>query len=258
MAADFDGELYERYRHGYPSEALAAVSDAFGLTHRDVMIDLGCGTGQVTLPLAGFVGAVIGVDPEPGMLVTARRAGQRALTHNVTWQLGDDRDLQALNQLLGDRSIGAITIGQALHWMDRHALFNQARGLLRPGGGIAILTNGTPVWLQDSEWSRGARGFLERWLDHEVTDPCGTDEPAQQRYRDELSGFGYIVQSARWTWTAELDFDQLLGATLSALGDKLPIGAQRTAFAAGLREAVGPSERFTEPVPVSLITGRVD
>jgi SAM-dependent methyltransferase len=258
MAADFDGELYERYRHGYPVEVLAAVGEALELTQCDVVVDLGCGTGQVTLAIAGLVGAVIGVDPEPGMLVTARRAAQRVEASNVTWQLGDDRDLQALGRVLGERSIAAFTIGQALHWMDRRALFGQVRGLLRPGGGIAILTNGTPVWLQDSDWSRSVRRFLERWLDHEVTDPCGTDELAQQRYRDELSGFGYIVQSARWDWTAELDFDHLLGAILSALGDKLPVGDQRTAFAAGLREAVGSTEQFTEPVPVSLITGRID
>jgi SAM-dependent methyltransferase len=259
MAAEFDGELYERYRHGYPSEVLAAVGEAFRLTHRDMAIDLGCGTGQVTLPLAGLVGAVIGIDPEPSLLVTARRAAQRALAGNVTWQLGDDGDLRALNRVLGDRSIAVITIGQALHWMDRHALFDQARGMLRPGGGVAILTNGTPVWLQDSEWSRSVRSFLESWFDFEAIDPCGTDDPAQQRYRDELAGFGYVVQSERWTWTADLDFDQLLGSILSALGgDRLPVRAQRAAFTVGLREAVGPAERFTEPVPVSLIIGRID
>jgi hypothetical protein len=82
--------------------------------------------------------------------------------------------------------------------MDRRALFDHARGLLRPGGGIAILTNGTPVWLQDGDWSHSVRTFLERWLDHEVTNRCGTDDLAQQRYRDELSGFGHSVQSARW------------------------------------------------------------
>jgi SAM-dependent methyltransferase len=77
MAAEIDGELYERYRHGYPVAVLAAVGEALGLTYRDVVVDLGCGMGQVTLPIAGLVGGVIGVDPEPSMLITARRAAQR-------------------------------------------------------------------------------------------------------------------------------------------------------------------------------------
>src|ERR1700679_3925280 len=78
MTEGFGGqvaEIYERYRHGYPAEILAAVVDAFALGPRDVAVDLGCGTGQVVLPLAATVRAVVGVDPEPDMLRVARRVG---------------------------------------------------------------------------------------------------------------------------------------------------------------------------------------
>lgn len=41
-------------------------------------MDLGCGTGQLALLMAGRVRAVIGVDPEPDMLQRARQAaGER-------------------------------------------------------------------------------------------------------------------------------------------------------------------------------------
>ena len=129
---------------------------------------------------------------------------------------------------------------------------------MHPGGGVAILTNGTPLWLQDSGWSRATRCFLEQWLDCELVDRCGTDHRAQQRYREDLAAFGYEVDGVDCDWVAELSFDQLLGGVLSAMGgDRLPAGEQRVAFAAGLREAVGSAQHFIEPVHVALITGRV-
>ena len=65
--------------------------------------------------------------------------------------------------------------------------------MLRPGGGIAIVTNGTPLWLQDSSWSRALRGFLEEWSGATLTATCGTDDASQQRYRDAMTGAGFDV-----------------------------------------------------------------
>jgi hypothetical protein len=48
-----------------------------------------------------------------------------------------------------------------------------------------VITNGTPLWLQDSAWSRALRGLLEQWLDTTLTNACGTDEASQQRLINE-------------------------------------------------------------------------
>ncbi|GAA5189801.1 hypothetical protein GCM10023322_43330 [Rugosimonospora acidiphila] len=77
MSLGFGGEVagyYARYRRGYPPAAVDAIVKAFALGTDDVVLDLGCGTGQLTLPLAERVRAV--VDPEPDMLVLARRAAE--------------------------------------------------------------------------------------------------------------------------------------------------------------------------------------
>jgi tRNA/tmRNA/rRNA uracil-C5-methylase (TrmA/RlmC/RlmD family) len=77
MDPGFRGEVadvYHEYRRGYPSAVIAAVADAFKLTGDDVVVDLGCGTGQLALPIARRARAVVGVDPEHDMLARARRA----------------------------------------------------------------------------------------------------------------------------------------------------------------------------------------
>ncbi len=174
-------------------------------------------TGQLTLPIATRVRAIAGVDPEPDMLVRARRAAAEQGIANVSWLLGADTDIPALAALLGDRHVGVVTIGQALHSMHYGELFPKLVSLLRPGGGAAVITNGTPLRLQDSTWSRALHGLLEKWLGKKLTRTCGTDEASQRRYRDTLTAAGFDVTETRIEYTDELDLQQLTGCLYSAL-----------------------------------------
>jgi trans-aconitate methyltransferase len=261
MDLGFGGEVaefYHRYRHGYPEPVIDVLVDAFGLNAHHVVVDLGCGTGQLALPVARRVRAVIGMDTEPDMLRRAHQAARDAGVSNVSWMLGADTDLPALQDLFGERPVAAVIIGQALHWMRHEQLFAAAGPLLRPGGGIAVVTNGTPLWLQHSAWSRGLREFLEGWLGTTLSSSCGTDEQSQHRYQQALALAGYQVSAAAVDYMAILSFDQLVGGVLSALpADRLPAADQRPAFAGQIRSAVGPGERFTEPVHVAILTGRI-
>jgi ubiquinone/menaquinone biosynthesis C-methylase UbiE len=257
----FSGEvadLYHRYRHGYPDAVIDALAGTFELTGQDVVVDLGCGTGQLALPMARRVRAVVGVDPEPDMLRRARQAAQDLDVIGVSWMLGTDADIPALRGLLGDRSAAAVTIGQALHWMNHTDLFRAVIPLVRAGGGIAVVTNGTPLWLQDTDWSRALRGFMERWLDTKLTYACGTDEDSQRRYRQDLAAAGFEVLSAAVDYDADLDLDQLAGGVYSALGAaRLPAPDQRAAFVEQVRAALAPHDHFTEHVHVAILVGRV-
>src|SRR4051812_33735925 len=100
----FSGEVaqyYSRFRRGYPPRVVDALVHAFDLNHEDVVIDLGCGTGQLTLPLASRVRAAVGVDPEPDMLELAAAAAQTENVGNVSWVRGFDSDLPAIAEGLG-------------------------------------------------------------------------------------------------------------------------------------------------------------
>jgi ubiquinone/menaquinone biosynthesis C-methylase UbiE len=252
-------EFYARFRRGYPAAVLDAVVAAFGLAADDVVVDLGCGTGQLALPLAGRVRAVVGMDPESDMLVLARRAADAGGVTNISWVLGADTDVPGLGVLLGERSVAAVTIGTALHWMHPEDLFRALVPLLRPGGGVAAIANGVPLWAQDSEWSQRLRGFLEQWLGHPARSSCGTDTESRRGYRDALAAGGFTdVQETMVEYTDELDLDQLVGALYSAMpADRLPAPADRPAFADGVRHSLHPYQRFTDHVRVSTLLGRI-
>jgi trans-aconitate methyltransferase len=256
----FGGEIpgfYHQYRRGYPPPVIDRLAGAFGLTGDDVAIDLGCGTGQLTLPISRRVRAAVGMDPEPGMLVRARGAAAEQDVKNVTWVLGADTDIPAAASLLGGNQVGSVTVGQALHWMRYRELFRALIPVFRPGGGIAVVTNGTPMWLQDSSWSRALRGFLEEWSGTTLTAACGTDDASQQRYRDAMTGAGFDVTEIIHSYTDELDLDHVVGGIYSALGaQKLPPPGRRADFAAGIGRAVAPHAPFIEHVPVRILAGR--
>src|ERR687897_245061 len=139
MGLGFGGEVaafYARVRRGYPAAVLGAVGAAFGLTADDVVVDLGCGTGQLALPLAGRTRAVVGMDPEPDMLVIARGAADAGGVTNISWVLGADTDVPGLGVLLGQRSVAAVTIGTALHWIHPENLGPVAPSVKRQASGL--------------------------------------------------------------------------------------------------------------------------
>jgi ubiquinone/menaquinone biosynthesis C-methylase UbiE len=80
MGAGFSGEVagfYARCRRGYPDEVIDAALAAFGVGAGDLVVDLGCGTGQLTVPIARRVRAVVAMDPEPAMLAAATLLARR-------------------------------------------------------------------------------------------------------------------------------------------------------------------------------------
>ena len=253
MGLGFGGEvaqLYRTYRRGYPPAVIDELVDRFGLTSADVAVDLGCGTGQLTLPLASRLRAVIGVDPEPDMLAIARSEPSDG---NVTWVNGTDADLPALGALMGAGTVGLVTAATALHWMDVPTLLGVAFPLVRRGGGFAVVTNGKPLWMLDTAWSHSLAAFLESWTGHQLTHACGTDDEAQQRYRSLLERAGFTVSSTFVTYSDDLSIEQLVGAVLSTFSERR-MPPDRAVFAEALAEAVGDGP-FTEVVHVSLLCG---
>ena len=54
---------YARFRPGCPDALLDLLVERFGLDGDGRLLDVGCGTGQLSLPLAGYVREVVGMDP---------------------------------------------------------------------------------------------------------------------------------------------------------------------------------------------------
>jgi trans-aconitate 2-methyltransferase len=123
----------ERARPG--EDLLALVRPVPGGT----VVDLGCGTGELTARLAEHTGAAttLGIDSSPAMLEraaaheTAHESGQA--TGRVRFRRGDITDFAATGEY------DVVFSNAALHWVPDHAsLLARLRDALRPGGQLAV------------------------------------------------------------------------------------------------------------------------
>jgi SAM-dependent methyltransferase len=260
MGADFGGEVaanYSRYRRGYDASVIKWLADSFALDCDAIVVDLGCGTGQLAIPISTCVRSVVGVDPEPQMLSFARDQARERGLRNVCWLLGSDADLNALGSLLGGHSVALVAIGNAIHLMDHGSLFTAARSLIRRGGGIALLANSTPLWQQDSVASRALRAALEDWFETTLKSMCGTDRAARRRYAAALKAAGYrdVRETVLCDYADDLGVEWVIGHLYSAIPrDELPAPERRDAFEQCVRDALGSSATLTEQVKVSALT----
>ncbi len=120
------------------SEAHVLSDDLAGLD----TIELGCGTAYVSAWLARRGARPVGVDVSTEQLATARRLQQE---HGQPFPL---HEVSAEHLPFADESFDfAISEYGACLWADPHLWVPEAARVLRPGGRLTFLTNGTILML---------------------------------------------------------------------------------------------------------------
>jgi len=159
---------YAARREPYPAAFFATTAARLGLTGREALIDLGTGPGVLALGFAAYVARIVGVDPEPAMIAEAKRAAAEAgLTFPIV--LGRAEEVGAESG-----SFDLVTIGRALHWMEREPMLAALDRMLATGGRILIcgarMSEANP-WRQAFErvtraWSGGGESRHRRIHEH--------------------------------------------------------------------------------------------
>ena len=262
VTSDFAGptaRYYATYRRDVPDVLLDAVVTTAGITSADWCLDLGCGTGQVAAMLSPRVRGVLAVDPEPDMLSGLRARLTTEHTDNVLPVLASDASLPTISQLLGAR-FGAVTIANALHWMDTDRVFGQARRLLRPGGALAIISQGPPMWLADTSWASDLRAYLGEWVGSPLTGTCGTDREAAGDRRVRMGAHGFSsVELVEHTYENEIDLTYIAGHLYSAMPQAMVPVDRRPEFQSGLQRALREhlaEGTLTERIDATALIGR--
>ncbi len=132
--ADVSAE-YERGRPEYAPAVIDALLAELGIAPGDRVLDLGAGTGKLTRALLAAGLDVLAVEP------------QAALREPLAASVGAERVLEGLAERIpmAADSVGAVTVADAFHWFDQAAALAEIRRVLRPAGGLAILS-AAPDW----------------------------------------------------------------------------------------------------------------
>jgi SAM-dependent methyltransferase len=120
---------YAAYRPQYPEALFSAIAGASPF--HDVAWDCGTGSGQAALGLARHFSDVIASDASREQIRSA--AGHERVRYLVA--LAEAAPLRS-------RSVGLVSVAQALHWLELPEFYAEARRVLRPGGLLVVWTYG--------------------------------------------------------------------------------------------------------------------
>jgi ubiquinone/menaquinone biosynthesis C-methylase UbiE len=128
-------EVYDRGRPGWPAEA---VEWALGPEPLEVL-DLGAGTGKLTLALLAAGHRVTALEPLAEMrAILAERLAADASVESARAAVVDGR---AEEIPFPDDSFDAVVAGSAFHWFDREPTLAEVVRVLRPPGAFGLFGN---------------------------------------------------------------------------------------------------------------------
>ncbi|MQA27925.1 MAG: methyltransferase domain-containing protein [Micromonosporaceae bacterium] len=128
---DEAAERYHRARPSYPERLFDDVERLAGLSSGSSLLEIGCGTGKATLPLARRGHDIVAL--ELGRRLAEQASRNLAGLPNVTVVHASFDDWE--HERGGFDLVFAAT---AWHWLDPDGKHRRAWGLLRPGGHLAF------------------------------------------------------------------------------------------------------------------------
>lgn len=128
-------DAYERGRPDYPPAAVGAISAELGLAPGAPVLDLAAGTGKLSRALLAGGLDLVAVEPHEAM---RERLAAGVGAERVREGVAEDIPLE-------DASVDAVTVADGFHWFDQPRALAEIRRVLRPGGGLAVLTT-VPDW----------------------------------------------------------------------------------------------------------------
>ncbi|KAK9475640.1 S-adenosyl-L-methionine-dependent methyltransferase [Lipomyces japonicus] len=133
--SDFSAKAYNDFRPSY-NDKLYSTLIGYHAGRRHLAVDVGCGPGTATVPLAKHFARVIGVDPSAGMIEQARsthRGGDG--DGKVEFYVAPAEDLGLVIAQPG--TVDLVAASQSAHWFKHDEWFREVGRILRPGGTLA-------------------------------------------------------------------------------------------------------------------------
>lgn len=123
---------YDRYRPAYPDVLVDQACEVASIENGDRVLEVGCGTGQLTRSLL-----------TRGLHVTALEPGDQ-LIRVAEENLGDAGDVEFVHARLEDaelpcESYGAAFSASAIHWVDPDLSWRKIADALAPNGTLALI-----------------------------------------------------------------------------------------------------------------------
>lgn len=138
--------IWDKQASGYDNRVLKIYKDTYGLSIQKVrsilspdhqVLDIGCGTGIISLGIAPYVDKVVATDISPQMVSVAKNKAESSSITNVDFQVYDGYAVP-----YDDESFDVVLLFNTLHVVkEPDALLREAHRLLKPGGYLLTATD---------------------------------------------------------------------------------------------------------------------
>jgi SAM-dependent methyltransferase len=119
---------YDRHRPTYPDQLIDLVCRAGGLASGDRVLEIGCGTGQLTRSLVARGFSVTAVEPGQNLISLAEQAAPGAEFVNSRFEQAELAE-----------PFAAAFCAAAFHWLDPDVSWRKVAHSLVPGGPLALI-----------------------------------------------------------------------------------------------------------------------
>jgi ubiquinone/menaquinone biosynthesis C-methylase UbiE len=124
---------YDRHRPAYPDELVDQACRVAGIGSGDHVLEIGCGTGQLTRSLVARGLHVTALEPGTSLIALARQ------------NLDGAGEVEFVNARFEDASLPgerfrAVFCASAFHWVDPEVSWQKAADVLVPGGTLALMS----------------------------------------------------------------------------------------------------------------------
>jgi ubiquinone/menaquinone biosynthesis C-methylase UbiE len=222
----FDGiaERYDASRQDYPAEIVDAILSTAETGPGASVLEIGCGTGQLTRQLAGRRFDLTAIDIGPALITEGRH---KISDPTVRFEVSAFEDFS-------DRGpFDLIVSATAFHWVDPDVGLAKAARLLRPGAWLALLSTG-------ERYPEPLRTALrDLWLKYSRTGKWATG-PSWVAELRETPLFGEVVEILDQR-ALQLPAEAVLGVECTRATFLSYSKTAQEGFARDLRRLLGPS-----------------
>ena len=195
---------YARHRPAYPDALIDQACEMAGIGPGAPVLEIGCGTGQLTRSLLVRGLRVTAVEPGDHLIARARD------------QLQDLGEVQFVNARLEDVSLprahyAAVFFASAIHWVDPDVSWRKAAGALVDGGTLALLSYFGLAEPRSAEDQQALRAAIA-----EIDPDLAGAWPAYRDLDCTLAGVAARRDnvSETWKWLGSYDVGRTYAASL--------------------------------------------
>jgi SAM-dependent methyltransferase len=221
---DQDAQLYDQARPGYPPEMLDDIVALSGIPAGGRILEIGPGTGQVTLPWAQRGYRITAIELGANMAAVARQ--KLAGFPDVEIYTGAFEDWP-----LAPAAFDLVFSATAFHWIHPAVRYTKTAAALRPGGALALCWNKHLEVPASGDFFQASQVFYREAFPESVYQGAGMppeDQPTPEQIEIEGSGLFGPVAARRYVWEQTYDAESYI-AMLNTYSDHRSLPPDRRA-----------------------------